>query len=106
MANLEITSAEFDAEVLQSSVPVLVDFTATWCGPCKMIAPFVEQLATEYAGKAKVFKVDVDKEPDLAQRYNVMSIPALHVFKDGKEVTKHSGALPKDKIAGLIDSAI
>lgn len=102
-AELAITGSKFEEEVLNSQVPVLVDFWATWCGPCRMIGPSVEELATEYQGKAKVFKVDVDSEGDLASQYGIMSIPALLVFKGGKVVDKMVGAQPKAAIASLID---
>lgn len=102
-AELAVTTAEFDEKVLKSDVPVLVDFWAEWCGPCKMIGPSVEALATEYAGKAKVYKVDVDKEGDIAGQYGIMSIPALLVFKGGKVVDQMVGAAPKPQIAALID---
>jgi len=105
-ANLAVTSGEFDAKVLQSDVPVLVDFWAEWCGPCKAIGPSVEQLAGEYEGKAKVFKVDVDTNGDVAERYGIMSIPALLVFKGGKVVDQMVGAAPKQQIAQLLDRAI
>jgi thioredoxin 1 len=102
-ANLAMTTSEFDQQVLQSEVPVLIDFWAEWCGPCKAIGPSIEQLAADYNGKAKVYKVDVDKEGDLAERYGIMSIPALLVFKGGKEVDRMVGAAPKPQIAALID---
>lgn len=102
-ADLAVTTAEFSEKVLKSDVPVLVDFWAEWCGPCKMIGPSVEALAAEYAGKAKVFKVDVDKEGDIAGQYGIMSIPALLVFKGGKVVDQMVGAAPKPQIAALID---
>ena len=105
-ADLAVTGSEFEVEVLKSDVPVLVDFWAPWCGPCKAIGPTIEQLATEYAGKAKVFKVDVDVDNDLAVQYGVMSIPALLVFKGGKVVDKMVGAAPKPVIAALIDRAL
>src|SRR5437667_4860112 len=100
-AELAVTGSEFEEKVLKSDVPVLVDFWAEWCGPCKAIGPSVEQLATEYAGKAKVLKVDVDREGELATRYGVMSIPALLVFKGGKVVEQMVGAAPKAQIAAL-----
>lgn len=100
---MAVSESNFETQVLQSDVPVLVDFWAEWCGPCKAIAPSIEQLAQEYDGKAKVFKVDVDKESDLAGRYGVMSIPALLVFKGGKLVDSMVGAAPKATIAGLLD---
>ena len=99
-------TAEFQEKVLGSDLPVLVDFWAPWCGPCRAIAPAVEELATEYAGKAKVFKIDVDQVGEVAQNYGVMSIPALLVFKGGKVVDKQVGAGPKSQIAALIDRAL
>lgn len=104
--NLAVTAAQFEGEVLGSEVPVLVDFWAEWCGPCKAIGPSVEQLATEYAGKAKVYKVDVDAEGELAMKYGIMSIPALIVFKGGKEVDRMVGAAPKPQLAALLDRHI
>ena len=103
---LAVNSAEFEEKVLKSEVPVLVDFWAEWCGPCKAIGPSVEQLAAEYAGKAKVFKLDVDADPMIASRFGVMSIPALLVFKNGKVVDQMVGAAPKATIAQLIDRAL
>jgi len=105
-SNLAVTSSSFDESVLKSDVPVLVDFWAEWCGPCKAIGPSIEQLATEYEGKAKVFKLDVDSEGDIAQQYGVMSIPALLVFKGGKEIDRMVGAAPKATIAALIERAL
>lgn len=100
---LALSTTDFESKVMQSEVPVLIDFWAEWCGPCKAIAPFVEQIASEYEGRAKVFKVDVDNEPELAGRFGVMSIPTLLVFKDGQRVGQLIGAVPKQKIAELID---
>jgi thioredoxin 1 len=106
-ADLAINNtAEFQEKVLGSDLPVLVDFWAPWCGPCRAIAPAVEELAAEYAGKAKVFKIDVDQVGEVAQNYGVMSIPALLVFKGGKVVDKQVGAGPKSQIAALIDRAL
>jgi thioredoxin 1 len=106
-ADLAINNtAEFQDKVLGSDLPVLVDFWAPWCGPCRAIAPAVEELATEYAGKARVFKIDVDQVGEVAQNYGVMSIPALLVFKGGKVVDKQVGAGPKSQIAALIDRAL
>lgn len=102
-SNLTLTTAEFNEKVINSDVPVLIDFWAPWCGPCKAIGPSIEQLADEYSGKAKVFKVDVDNEGELAGQFGIMSIPALLVFKDGKVVDKMVGAGPKQQIAQLID---
>jgi thioredoxin 1 len=103
---MAVTSSNFEEKVLRSDVPVLVDFWAEWCGPCKAIAPSVEQISNEYAGRAKVFKVDVDSEPELAGRYGIMSIPALIVFKGGKVVDQMVGAAPKTTIQQLIDRAL
>jgi thioredoxin 1 len=105
-SNLAVTSSSFEEHVLKSDVPVLVDFWAEWCGPCKAIGPSIEALASEYAGKAKVFKLDVDTEGEIAQQYGVMSIPALLVFKGGKEIDRMVGAAPKATIAALIDRAL
>jgi thioredoxin 1 len=93
---------DFQREVIESPIPVLVDFSATWCGPCRTIEPHVEAIATELQGKAKVVKVDVDEHSDVASKYGIMSIPALLVFKNGQEVDRLVGAAPKDRIAGLI----
>ena len=100
-----VTDENFDEEVLKGGV-VLVDFYADWCGPCQMIAPVIEELAGEYEGKAKVVKLDVDASQETAQKYGVMSIPALLFFKDGKEVERLNGALPKDALAEKLDSLL
>jgi len=100
------TEADFDQLVLQSDVPVLVDFWAPWCGPCKMIGPFLDQLADEYDGKAKIVKVNVDNEQRLGMRYNARSIPMLLVFKGGQVHGTQIGAVGKPHLAKLIDSAL
>lgn len=105
-SNLAVTTSEFEEKVLKSELPVLIDFWAVWCGPCKAIAPSVEQIATEYEGKAKVYKVDVDTEGELAQKYGIMSIPSLLVFKGGKVVDQMVGAAPKAAIENLLKRAI
>jgi len=101
-----VTTADFDKVVLQSDVPVLVDFWAPWCPPCRAIGPTLDALAEEYQGKAKVVKVDVDDEPEVASRYGVSSIPALLLFKGGEQVGQLVGAHPKASIANLITNAL
>jgi thioredoxin 1 len=95
-------TVDFQKDVLESDVPVLVDFSAEWCGPCRMIGPAVEQIATELEGKARVVTIDVDEHADIAGRYGIMSIPALLVFKGGHEVDRMVGAAPKDRIAAMV----
>ncbi|MGB9594211.1 MAG: thioredoxin [Anaerolineae bacterium] len=95
---IHLTDANFDQEVVQSSLPTLTDFWAAWCGPCKMIAPIVEQLAQEYEGKMKVTKLDVDQNPTVATRFGVMSIPTLILFKNGQPVERIVGYMPKEKL--------
>jgi thioredoxin 1 len=99
---MAVTTQNFDSEVLQSSVPVLVDFWAAWCGPCRTVAPTVDEIAGEYAGKLKVVKVDTDENQDIAIKFQVMSIPTLMVFKDGKMVERVVGALPKSVLLSKI----
>ncbi len=98
MAAKAVTEREWETEVLQSELPVLVDFWAIWCGPCRLIAPIVEEMAVQYAGKLKVVKVDVDQNQNLAIRYGIMSIPTLLLFKNGQVVDQIVGALPKGVI--------
>jgi thioredoxin 1 len=100
------TEANFKSEVLESSQPVLVDFWAEWCGPCKMIAPTIEQLAADFDGKAKVVKVNVDEQPNLAQQYGVRSIPTLLFFRDGKVAEQLVGAAPKEALADKLTNLI
>jgi len=100
------TSENFDAEVLGASVPVLVDFFATWCGPCKMMAPVIEKLAEEYEGKAVVGKLDVEENMDIAGRYGVMNIPTLIVFKNGTIAAKMVGLQNGNELKKALDSAL
>lgn len=106
MSATHVTTADFDAEVLQSSVPVLVDFWAVWCGPCKAIAPHVDAISQEYAGRAKVVKVNVDEEPELALRYGIQSIPTLLFFKDGKVQDMIVGVVPKQTIIQKLEALL
>ena len=98
-----ISSAEFQSKVLQATEPVLVDFFATWCGPCKMLAPTLDAVAAEVAGRAKVYKVDVDQSPDVSAQYGVMSVPTLILFKGGQPVKQMGGAPPKPALLALFD---
>jgi len=102
----EATDANFQAEVLDSEVPVLVDFWATWCPPCKMIAPFIEQIADEYDGKAKVCKVNVDENQQVAAKYGIRSIPTILFIKGGEVIDQVVGALPKDQLAARLDALL
>ncbi len=103
---LEITKDQFKPEVLDSPVPVLVDFFATWCGPCRMLAPTVEDIAADYEDKIRTVKADVDQMPDIAMEYGIMSIPTLMVFKGGEVAGKMVGVSEYDEIADMVDGAI
>lgn len=100
---LTLTKDNFEKEVVQSDKPVLVDFWAAWCGPCRMVAPVVDQVADEYAGKVKVGKINVDEQSELAEKYRIMSIPTLMVFKDGNVAESVMGARSKESLTGMLD---
>ena len=103
-----VTTSDFDTEVLGSEQPVIVDFWAEWCGPCHMVSPVLDQIATERQGELRVVKVNIDEEPELAQRYGVMSIPAIVLFKDGQPAAAAVGARPKkalEQALGLSEAA-
>jgi thioredoxin len=107
MANIvEASAASFKTEVLDSVTPVLVDFWAPWCGPCRMVAPLVEEIAKEYDGKLKVFKVNTDENMDIAIKYNILSIPTLGFFRGGEMVDRIIGAVPKKVIVEKVSKAI
>ena len=103
---LEITAANFEAEVLKSTTPVLIDFWAPWCGPCRMVAPSVEEMATQYAGRLKVGKLNVDDHPAVAQRYGITGIPALLFFEGGRVVETVVGAVPKSALQKKVDEVL
>ena len=103
---VEINDASFKSEVTDSPLPVLVDFWAPWCGPCKMIAPVLEELAQEYDGKAKIVKINIDDNQNTPAQFGVRSIPTLILFKNGNEVEKIIGAQSKDKLKAMLDSAL
>jgi thioredoxin 1 len=102
MAEVTITNANFEEEVIKSELPVLVDFWATWCGPCRMVGPVVAEIAEEYEGKVKVGKVNVDEEDELAERFGVQSIPTIILFKNGEEAARNVGFAPKAKLVQML----
>ena len=104
MSEIILTNKNFEAEVLKSETPVLVDFFATWCGPCKMLAPVIEELAEKYEGKVKIRKVNVEEENELAMKYEVLSIPTLVLFKGGRVANTKIGLCSKSEIESIINS--
>jgi thioredoxin 1 len=106
MAVNKVTDANFDAEVLKATGPVVVDFWAEWCGPCKMIAPALEELAGTLGGKVKIVKLNVDENPATASKYGIMSIPTLMIFKNGELASRQVGAAPKQKLEQWITAAV
>jgi thioredoxin 1 len=103
---IELTQENFDTEVLKSEIPVLVDFWATWCGPCKAMAPILEEIASENAGKLKVAKLDVDSQSAIAQKYGVMSMPTFMIFKGGKQIAQAIGAMPKSQLMSVFQPVL
>lgn len=106
MATVAVTDATFDAEVKNSAIPVVVDFWAEWCGPCKQIGPVLEELSSEMSGKIKIVKIDVDSNPNSAVAMGVRGIPALFIFKDGQVVSNRAGAAPKAALQSWIEDSI
>lgn len=102
----EVTTSSWDQEVLSSSGLVMIDFWAVWCGPCRIVAPTVEELAKEYTGKVKVLKLNTDENPDVASKYKIMGIPTLMFFKDGEKVDQIVGAVPKPQLKAKLDSLL
>ncbi|HKJ32881.1 MAG TPA: thioredoxin [Balneolales bacterium] len=103
---IAVSDSNFEEEVLKSNTPVLVDFWAEWCGPCRMVGPIVEELAKEYEGKAKVTKLNVDDNPEVSIKYNIRSIPAMLIFKDGEVVDQVIGAVPKSHLKKQLEAQI
>lgn len=106
MSKVTITNDNFDKEVMQSDLPVLVDFWAEWCGPCRMVSPILDEMATEYEGRLKIAKVNVDDNQPLAQKYGVMSIPTFIIFKKGEQIDSFVGALPKESFIKRVEDVL
>ncbi|EFA72585.1 thiol reductase thioredoxin [Cylindrospermopsis raciborskii CENA303] len=105
-AALQVTDASFKQEVIDSDIPVLVDFWAPWCGPCRMVAPVVDEIATQYEGQLKVVKMNTDENPDVASKYGIRSIPTLMIFKGGQKVDMVVGAVPKSTLSDTVKKYI
>jgi thioredoxin 1 len=103
---IEVTDASFDKEVLQSNVPVIVDFWAEWCGPCRMVAPIVKEISGEFEGRAKVAKMDVDSNPEIPVKYGIRNIPTILFFKNGQIVDKQVGAVPKNVLVSKLEAIL
>jgi thioredoxin 1 len=101
-----VNDLNFEQEVVGSDVPVMVDFTATWCGPCKQLAPLVDQLADEYVGRAKIVKLDINESPDTARRYQIRGVPTILIFKGGEVVGQQVGMAPKTRLSQLLQQAL
>lgn len=103
MSVIHLTSENFEEQVTEARVPVLIDFWASWCGPCKMMGPVVEQIAEDMGENARVCKLNIDEQQELASKYNVMSIPTFILFKEGKEINRMVGAMPKEELARMFE---
>ena len=106
MNEIKITSENFENEINNSNIPVLIDFYASWCGPCKMLSPLISEIAGEYVGRLKVGKVNVDEESEISAKFEVFSIPTLIIFKNGKAAFKSVGAMPKDELIEFVSQAL
>jgi thioredoxin 1 len=106
MENMHLKEKDFDEKVLQSKLTVLVDFWAPWCGPCRMLGPVIEELSSEYSGKAGIFKVDVDENPEISRKYGIRSIPTMKIFKNGQIVDNITGLVPKELLVEKLNKFI
>jgi thioredoxin 1 len=106
MSSIAVNDTQFDSEVLKSDLPVVVDFWAEWCGPCKVLSPVVDELATELQGKVKIVKVNIDEAPEAPTKYGVRGIPTLMIFKNGQVVDTRVGGMPKSQLAEWIEGAV
>jgi len=103
---MQVNTSNFESEVLKSDKPVLVDFWAAWCGPCRMVAPVIDQIAEQYAGKVKVVKLNVDENPQIAERYQILSIPTVYLFKNGNQADGVVGARPKQSFEEMLNKHV